>query len=54
MLIILYLSSLLFCQMATDTIADYSNILLEDAETIDNDEAENSLWKEKDDLIYNG
>ena len=53
-ILILFLSSLLFCQIAADFIPDYSNVLLEDTETVDNDEAENSLSKEKDDFIYNG
>jgi hypothetical protein len=55
MLRILLFWSLLLCQMAADTVPDYSNFLLKKhAETIDDDEAENSLWNEKDAIIYNG
>ncbi len=55
MLRILLFWSLLLCQMAADTVPDYSNFLLKKhAETVDDDEAENSLWNEKDAIIYNG
>ena len=60
MLLCCFLSFLIFLDsftitITTEAIRDYSNILLEDADKPEDiSDFENSLWIEKDAIIFNG
>ena len=51
---IYFLALVIFRQVATDNLSDFSNVLLEDADSAGIDEIENSIWIEKDSIIVNG
>ena len=60
MLLCCFLSLLIFLDIftvtfTTEAIRDYSNVLLEDADKPEDiSDFENSLWIEKDAIIFNG
>ena len=49
-----FLTIVIFRQVAADNLSDFSNVLLEDADSVGIDEIENSISIGEDSIIFNG